>query len=180
MKNAKFEDVFREGLADLYDAENQIVAALPKLIAASSSEELAEALQEHLDETKEQVKRLDKVFQMMGEQPAGKTCEGMQGLLKEGERIISENEKSPVLDAGIIAAAQKVEHYEIASYGTARSMAEMLGQSEVADLLQETLEEEEAADENLTEIAADIMGGTGLGEGDEEEEIEEEEIEEEA
>jgi ferritin-like metal-binding protein YciE len=150
---------------------------LPKIIAASSSEELAEALQEHLDETKEQVKRLDRVFEMMGEQPAGKTCEGMQGLLKEGERIISEMEKSPVLDAGIIAAAQKVEHYEIAGYGTARSMAEMLGQSEVAELLQETLEEEEAADDNLTDISADIMGGTAAEE-DEEEIIEEEEVEE--
>ena len=150
---------------------------MPKIIAASSSEELAEALQEHLDETKEQVKRLDRVFEMMGEQPAGKTCEGMQGLLKEGERIISEMEKSPVLDAGIIAAAQKVEHYEIAGYGTARSMAEMLGQSEVAELLQETLEEEEAADDNLTDISADIMGGTAAEE-DEEEIIEEEEVEE--
>ncbi len=180
MKEAKFEDLFREELADLYDAENQIVKALPKMIAASSSEDLAEALQAHLDETKEQVKRLERVFETMGEQPGGRQCEGMQGLLSESEKIMAEMEKSPVLDAGMIAAAQKVEHYEISAYGSARAMAEMLGQQDVVELLQETLDEEIAADETLTDIAEDILTGGAEYEEEEagEEDLEEEEEEE--
>ncbi len=175
MKDAKFEDLFQEELKDMYDAEKQIVKALPKMIAASSSPELAAALQEHLQETQEQVKRLERVFESMGEQPGGKTCEGMQGLLREGEKMITEMAKSPVLDAGIIGAAQKVEHYEISAYGTARTMAEMLGQADAAELLDETLEEEKAADEKLTEIAEAIMAGDADVEMDEELEEEEEE-----
>src|SRR5205085_11388664 len=110
---------------------------------------------------REQVKRLDRVFQAIGEKPQGKTCEGMQGLLKEGEKIIAEIPKSPVLDAAIIGAAQKVEHYEISGYGTARTMAEMLGQQDAAELLEETLDEEKATDETLTEIAESIMSEIG-------------------
>src|SRR5439155_15726568 len=133
----------------------------------------------HLDETKNQVKRLDKIFESMGEEPTGHTCEGMQGLLREGEKILSKMEKSPVLDAGIIAAAQKVEHYEISGYGTARAMAEMLGQADTADLLQETLDEESAADDTLTEIAEEILTGEASGEGEDEEDEEFEEEDEE-
>ena len=144
---------------------------------AASNEELKSAFEEHLEQTKEQVKRLDRVFKAIGEKPQGKTCEGMQGLLKEGEKMIAEIPKSPVLDAAIIGAAQKVEHYEISGYGTARTMAEMLGQQDAAELLEETLEEEKATDETLTEIAESIMSGE---DSDEEEEEEEEEIEEEA
>jgi ferritin-like metal-binding protein YciE len=176
MKEAKFEDLLKEELQDLYDAENQIIEALPKMVEAASSEELKSAFEDHLEQTREQVKRLDRVFKAIGEKPQRKTCEGMQGLLKVGEKIIAEIAKSPVLDAAIIGAAQKVEHYEISGYGTARTMAEMLGQQDAAELLEETLDEEKATDETLTEIAESIMSGDS---GDEEEE-EEEEIEEEA
>jgi ferritin-like metal-binding protein YciE len=183
MKEGKFEDLFREELEDLYDAERQIVAALPKMAEAASSEELAEAFREHLEETKEQVSRLERVFEQMGERPGGRQCEGMQGLLKEGERLMGEMAKSPVLDAGLIGAAQKVEHYEISGYGTARTMAEMLGQPDIAELLQETLDEEKATDDTLTEIAESILTGDAMAGDDEEleeEEIEDEEIEEKA
>lgn len=174
MKDAKFEDLFHDQLQDLYDAEKQIVQALPKLAEAASSEELSAAFQEHLEQTKEQVKRLERIFKNMGESPGGKTCEGMQGLIKEGNRLISEINKSPVLDAALIGAAQKVEHYEISGYGTARSMAEMLGQQDAAELLDETLDEEKEADDNLTEIAETIMTGEEVEEIEEEdEEIEE-------
>lgn len=175
MKEANFEELFKGELEDIYDAERQIVQALPKMAEAASSEELVAAFQEHLEVTRQQVKRLDKVFQKIGAKPGGKTCEGMQGLLREGEKMISELPKSAVLDAGLIAAAQKVEHYEISSYGTARAMAEMLGQEDAAELLEETLEEEKETDENLTEIAESIMNG----EASEEEEEDQEEVEEE-
>jgi len=171
MKEANFEELFKDELADIYDAERQIIQALPKMAEAASSEELTAAFEEHLEVTRQQVKRLDKVFQKLGQKPGKKTCEGMQGLLKEGEKIIGELPKSPVLDAGLIAAAQKVEHYEISAYGTVRTLAEMLGQDEAAELLEETLEEEKEADETLTEIAESIM----TREGDEELEEEEEE-----
>jgi ferritin-like metal-binding protein YciE len=177
MKEARFDELFRDELEDVYDAEKQIIAALPKMAEAASSEELKSAFEEHLEKTREQVKRLDKVFKTIGEKPKGKTCEGMQGLLKEGEKMIAEIAKSPVLDAAIIGAAQKVEHYEISAYGTLRTMAEMLGQQDAAELLEETLDEEKATDENLTEIAESIMAGEDT---DEEDEEEEEEIEEEA
>jgi len=175
---ATLDELFKEELKDLYDAENQIVKALPKMAEAATDEELASAFQQHLEVTKKQVKRLEKVFQQLGLKPEGKTCEGMQGLLKEGEKMMQEIEKSPVLDAALIGAAQKVEHYEISGYGTARSMAEILGQADAAELLEETLDEEKETDENLTEIAESIMSGNA-GE-DEEEEGEEEEEEEEA
>ena len=179
MKEANFEELFHEELEDIYDAEKQIIQALPKMAAAASSEELVAAFNEHLEVTRQQVKRLDKVFQKIGQKPDKKTCEGMQGLLREGEKIIGEMPKSPVLDAGLIAAAQKVEHYEISAYGTARTMAEMLGQEEAAELLEETLEEEKETDENLTEIAESIMSSEASGEDEEEEEEELEEEEEE-
>ncbi len=178
MKEGKFEELFQEELADIYDAERQIVQALPKMADAASSEELAAAFREHLDVTRQQVKRLDKIFQKLGQKPGKKTCEGMQGLLREGEKMIGEMERSPVLDAGLIAAAQKVEHYEISAYGTARTLAESLGQAEAAELLEETLEEEKETDETLTEIAEGILSEAG-GEEEDEEEEEEEELEEE-
>ena len=113
MKTLKFEDLLKEELEDLYDAEKQIVNALPKMVEAASAEDLKAAFQEHLEQTVEQVARLERVFEAIGEQPGGKQCEGMQGLLKESEKMIQEMEKSPVLDAALIGAAQKVEHYEI-------------------------------------------------------------------
>jgi ferritin-like metal-binding protein YciE len=177
MKEARFDELFRDELQDVYDAEKQIIQALPKMAEAAENEELRTAFEEHLDQTREQVKRLEKVFQTIGEKPKAKTCEGMQGLLKEGDKMIAEISKSPVRDAAIIGAAQKVEHYEISAYGTLRTMAEMLGQQDAAELLEETLEEEKATDDTLTEIAESIMAGE---ESDDEDEEEEEEIEEEA
>ena len=174
MKNLKFEDLLKEELQDLYDAEKQIVDALPKMVEAASDGDLKAAFQEHLEQTREQVARLERVFETIGEQPAGRTCEGMQGLLKEGEMMIEELEKSPVLDAALIGAAQKVEHYEISGYGTARTLAEFLGQQDAADLLEETLDEEKAADDTLTQIAETVMTGEASSEEEEEEEEEEE------
>src|SRR5512133_1842219 len=170
MKEAKYEDLFKQEIEDLYDAERQIIEALPKMIGAATSQELVQAFQEHLEQTMEQVRRLERVFETIGEQPGGKRCEGMRGLLKEGEQIIVEMDKSVVLDAALIGAAQKVEHYEISGYGTARTMAAMLGQEDAAELLEETLEEEKDTDAALTEIAESIMTSEpGL---DEDEEIE--------
>jgi ferritin-like metal-binding protein YciE len=171
MKQLKFEDLLTNELNDLYDAERQIIEALPRMKEAASTDELAQAFEQHLEETKEQVKRLDSIFSQMGEQPGGKQCEGMTGLLREGDQLMAEMEKSVVLDAALIAAAQKVEHYEISGYGTARTLAAMLGQNEAAELLQVTLEEEKDADETLTEIAEGIMGGESATEEMEEEEI---------
>jgi ferritin-like metal-binding protein YciE len=147
MKQANFEELFIDQIQDLYDAEKQIVAALPNMQAAASSSELAGAFEEHLEQTKQQVQRLERIFEMMGEQPKAKTCEAMQGLLKEGQQLIEEYSQSAVLDAALIGAAQKVEHYEISGYGTARTTAAMLGQGDAADLLEETLEEEKETDE---------------------------------
>jgi ferritin-like metal-binding protein YciE len=120
---------------------------------AAKSGEVRAALQEHLEVTRQQVKRLEKIFEQMNQQPGEKMCAGMQGLIEEGQELIEEGEPGAVLDAGLIAAAQKVEHYEIASYGTARTHAQQLGHEEIADLLQETLEEEKETDEKLTQLA---------------------------
>jgi ferritin-like metal-binding protein YciE len=183
MKEAKYEDLFRNELLDLHDAERQIIEALPKFAEAASNEELAAAFQQHLEETQGQLQRLEKILESTGEQPGGESCEGMRGLLQEGQKLLEELDKSEVRDAGLIAAAQKVEHYEIAGYGTARSLAEMLGQADVAELLQETLEEEKATDDLLTEIAESIMTGEALEDDSDEEmddDLEEEEITEES
>ena len=139
-------------LADLYDAENQIIKALPKMIDECSSTELQEALQEHLTVTQKQVTRLDQIFRDLGEKPS-KKCKGMAGIIAEGEELLKEDFEESTKDAGIIGAAQKVEHYEIASYGTARTLAEFLGHQRAAELLEQTLEEEKEADKLLTQIA---------------------------
>ncbi len=173
---ASLDELFKEELQDLYDAENQIVKALPKMAEAASDEELASAFEQHLEVTKKQIKRLERVFQQLSLEPQSKTCEGMQGLLKEGEKMIREIERSPVLDAALIGAAQKVEHYEISGYGTARTMAEVLGRQDAAELLEETLEEEKETDDNLTEIAESILSG---GDEDEDEDVDDSELEEE-
>lgn len=161
LKNA-FYDLFVEVLRDAFDAENQIVEALPKAIQAASHTELKEALSNHLGETKNQVERLKKIFKMINENPTGTRCEAMQGLLKECKEMISKNTAPAVKDAGIIIACQKVEHYEISTYGSARTIARHLSDAkinervdfdEIADILQETLDEESDADEKLTEVA---------------------------
>jgi len=146
------QKLFTDEIADLYDAEQQIIKALPKMIEACSSTELQQALQEHLKVTQKQVTRLEQIFRDLGEKPS-KKCKGMAGVLAEGDELLKEDFEDSTMDAGIIGAAQKVEHYEIASYGTARTLAETLGNQRAVQLLEETLEEEKEADELLTQIA---------------------------
>jgi ferritin-like metal-binding protein YciE len=151
--NSELHELFLDELKDMYDAEKQLTKALPKMAKAAESDELREAFESHLEETEQQVARLEEVFQALDEKPERKTCPAMQGLVKEGEEIMKEQKGSSVLDAALIAAGQKVEHYEIATYGTLAAWAEQLGHSEVVDLLKETLDEEKAADDKLTDIA---------------------------
>src|ERR1041384_6634618 len=154
-KKVGFEELYVDCLKDLYDAENQILKALPKLVKEATSPELKKALEMHRKETEGQVERLDQIFISCGEKPTGKKCMGMRGVLEEGEEHLKElKEADPVLiDAAIIASAQKVEHYEIASYGTARAFARLLNDSECEKLLDQTIKEEGNADKKLTSIA---------------------------
>jgi ferritin-like metal-binding protein YciE len=140
-------------LRDLLDAEKQVSKALPKMVKAASSEELKAAFASHLEQTSTQIERLNQVFEQIGERARGKKCEAMQSIIEEGQQMMKEAEPGPTLDALLIAAAQKVEHYEIASYGTARTFATQLGQTRAANLLEQTLREEKATDERLTGIA---------------------------
>ncbi len=156
MKLENLQQLFLKELRDLYDAEKQITDALPKMIEAAKYPELKSALEEHLEVTKQQISRLDRVFETLGEDPTGETCKGMKGVIKEGDEIVSQGGDPSTVDAGIISAAQRVEHYEMAGYGTVRTYAELLGQQEIAKLLQETLDEEREADETLTEIARSV------------------------
>ena len=169
-----FEKLFADELADIYDAEQQILKALPKMIEAVSSDELREALEDHRMQTEGQVQRLEQIFAEIGEQPK-KKCKGMAGLLAEGEEMIKEDLEPELKDAALIGAAQKVEHYEIAAYGTARTFAAYLGNERAIELLEETLEEEKEADQLLTQIAESSVnpeaasGEEGGMEGEEEE-----------
>lgn len=147
------EDLFTDLLKDLYSAEKQLVKALPKMVKNAQASDLQKAFQEHLRQTEGQVERIERIFTEMGGSPRGKKCVGMEGLIEEGNELLQEKAEPEVLDAGLIAAAQKVEHYEIAGYGTARAWAERLGYDRAARLLQETLEEESMANEKLTQIA---------------------------
>jgi len=156
MKLETMRELLIDELQDLYSAETQITKALPKLVKASSTPALKQAFEHHLEETKNHVKRLEQIFDGLNESPKGKTCEGMKGLLKEGDERVGEGGESEVLDAGLIAAAQRVEHYEIAAYGSVRTYAELLGEREAVRLLSETLEEEKAADTKLTQVAKKI------------------------
>jgi ferritin-like metal-binding protein YciE len=153
MQSSQLMKLFEDELKDIYWAEKALTDAIPKMVKNASSQELAEALEHHLEQTHEQVKRVEQVFEFLGKKASTKKCDGMDGLIKEGESIMSECEEGPMCDAGIISAAQKIEHYEIASYGTLRQFAETLGLHEAADLLEQTLNEEKAADETLTEVA---------------------------
>jgi ferritin-like metal-binding protein YciE len=146
------QQLFIEELKDIYSAEKQILTALPRMAKSADSGELREAFTKHLKETEGHVRRLDQIFRELGATPRGKKCKGMEGLLAEGKEIMGEEGEPPVLDAALIAAAQRVEHYEIAAYGCLRTYAQVLGYSEAAELLQETLEEEEKADATLTTI----------------------------
>jgi len=150
------QDLFVKELQDLYSAETQITEALPKMAEASSSEELKEGFQEHLKQTKGQIKRLEQIFEQLGTSPKGEKCKGMEGLLEEGGELMEEDADPEVLDAGLIAAAQRVEHYEIASYGTVRTYAGLLGMNDALQLLEQTLNEEKETDSKLTDLAEDI------------------------
>jgi ferritin-like metal-binding protein YciE len=162
------QDLLVEELKDLYSAENQLVKALPKMAKGATNPDLKAGFQEHLEQTRNQVKRLEQACQCLEASPRGKKCAAMEGLIEEGKELLQEEAEAAVLDAALIAAAQKVEHYEIASYGSARQWAEQLGLDEVAELLQETLDEEKATDEKLTELALSAVNETAEEEGQEE------------
>ena len=153
MSVESLEKLLVNDLKDLYSAEKQILQALPKMANAATSPELKKAFQTHEKQTQEHVRRIEKIFDSLEGSPAGKKCKGMEGLIEEGKEILQEDMPEPVRDAAMIGAAQKVEHYEMAAYGTAREMAERLGMKEVARLLQQTLDEEGDADKKLTRIA---------------------------
>jgi ferritin-like metal-binding protein YciE len=163
-------ELYVEELKDLYSAENQILKALPKMMRAASDRDLQRAFSQHEKQTQRQVKRLERIFRQLGENPKGKKCKGMEGLLEEGQELIKERPEPEVLDAGLIAAAQKVEHYEIAGYGTVRTYAQQLGEEEQASLLQETLDEEGETDKRLTALAESSINieAEQAGEDDEE------------
>jgi len=150
------EKLLIDELKDLYSAEHQITKALPKIAKATTNEELKTALQKHLQETEGQIKRLEKIGEILGKSLKGKTCDGMKGVLTEGSSVLEEVEEGTVRDAGIISAAQRVEHYEMAGYGAVREYALLLGMNDVAQLLDETLKEEKAADQKLSKIAKTV------------------------
>lgn len=153
MKLESLKDLYLEQLKDLYSAETQLVDALPKMAERATSPDLKQGFQQHLRQTEEHVSRLEQIFRDLGESPKGHTCEGMKGLIKEGSEMIKMKGDDKVIDAGLIAAAQRVEHYEIAGYGTVRTYAEMLGHSQHVTLLERTLQEEEMTDEKLSQLA---------------------------
>lgn len=147
------QDLYVDQLRDLYNAEKQLVRALPKMAKAASDSQLKRAFTDHLEQTREHVERLEKIFEKLDKRPAGKTCKAMQGLVEEGSELMKEDAEPEVLDAGLIATAQRVEHYEIAGYGTVRAYAKLLGDEQAAKILDQTLEEEGEADKLLTQIA---------------------------
>ena len=169
MKANSLRELYVEQLKDLYDAEQQLIKALPKLAEASSSDELRIAFEEHLDKTGQHAQRIEQIFEGMGQKAKAQKCKGMEGLVKEGSEIRKEEDiDGEVKDAALIAAAQRVEHYEIAGYGTVRTYANLLGEDEAANLLQQTLDEEKEADQALNEIAEQINVEAGHGEVEEE------------
>jgi ferritin-like metal-binding protein YciE len=178
MALATMQDLFIEQLKDLYSAEKQLVQALPKMAKAATTPELVQAITDHLDQTQNHVSRLEQCFEHLNASSRGKRCKGMEGLIEEGKETIEEEGEAVVKDAGLIAAAQRVEHYEISGYGTAKTMASLLGLDDVADLLEETLGEEEEADKLLSQIAMDQVNpqalSVGNGEGMKQEEDEDE------
>ena len=176
MAAESLQELFIEELRDMYDGEKRLTKALPKMAKAATASELQNALTEHLEQTEGQIERLEAVFEMLGERVRGKTCDGIMGIVEEGNKAIQELDKGPVLDAALIAGAQKVEHYEIASYGTLAYFAELLGNEEAKDLLGETLDEEKAADEKLNEIAKSDVNREALMAGSDEDEQEQADV----
>jgi ferritin-like metal-binding protein YciE len=157
MHSSQLMELFEEQLKDILWAEKALIKAIPNMISLASSEDLIEALKEHMEETKEQVNRLEKVFKTIDKKPSTVKCDAMDGLIDEASDIMEDCEKGPKCDAGIIAAAQKIEHYEIATYGTLREFAETLGLKDAEKLLLETLKEEKAADQTLTKVAVKVV-----------------------
>jgi len=162
MKLDSLKNLYLEELRDLYNAETQILKALPKMAQAASASELQEGFRTHLRETEGQVGRLETIFKKLGQSPQGKTCQAMKGLLEEGEELMKQDAEPEVRDAGLIASAQRVEHYEIAGYGTVRSYARWLGETDAERLLQETLDEEGETDKKLTQLAEQLVNRQAL------------------
>ena len=156
MSVATAEELFVDELKDIYSAEKQAVKAFPRLTKAVQSDELKQAMQEHLEQTKGQIERLDRIFEILDKRSSGKTCDGMKGLVTEAQSQVEEIERGPVLDCAMIGALQRIEHYEIAAYGTVATLAEAMGQDEIKELLGETLEEEKETDERLTQVAQSV------------------------
>src|SRR5882762_11099132 len=169
MKLDSLKKLYLEELRDLYSAETQLVKALPKMVKGASSAELKEAFGNHLEQTEEHVERLNEIFGRLDEKPTGKTCKAMKGLIEEGSEMLEEEGEESVIDAGLIGAAQRVEHYEIAAYGTARTFANLLGEDEAAEVLQETLDEEGETDKQLSELAEGIVNEKALSEDEDKE-----------
>ena len=156
------KELYVNELRDIYNAENQLLKALPKMAKGSSSPDLKSGFEKHLRQTEAHVERLDQIFAELDESPKGKTCHAMKGLIEEGSEILKEDGEESVLDAGIIVAAQKVEHYEMAAYGSARTFARLLGQDKAAELLQSTLDEESETNESLNQLAENIVNPEAL------------------
>ena len=176
MAKLALRELYLDELKDLYDAENRLVKALPKLAKEAESQELRAGIEEHLEQTKGHVDRLREIFDAMGEKPSGKRCAAMVGLLEEGDEMMEEDFETGVKDAALISAAQRVEHYEIAAYGCVRTWAGLLGEKEAEALLQQTLDEEKETDKKLTELSQEInieaVSGGGKSAMEEEEESE--------
>ena len=162
MKMDSMRKLYEEGLKDLHSVERQIIEALPRMIKAATNDELKQALEEHLAVTEAQLARLDEIFADLGKSGKGKRCKGMEGILEEGKELLQEDAEPEILDAGILAAAQHVEHYEIAAYGTARQLADDCGFDAIKDLMDQTLDEESHADKLLTKIATGGMFKSGI------------------
>jgi ferritin-like metal-binding protein YciE len=172
-RQKNLNDLFLDGLKDVFHAEKQVLRALPKMARAVNSDELRQSLENHREETQGQIERLERVFEILEKRASGKPCQAMQGLIEEGQEHLEEYKDSPALDAAMISANQAVEHYEIARYGTLRTWAQQLGMTEAAQLLEETLEEEKKTDALLTEMAESLANQEAESGGGEEEEEEE-------
>jgi ferritin-like metal-binding protein YciE len=166
MEHQALKELYIDELKDIYSAENQLVKALPKMAKAANSEELRTGFEEHLEQTRGHVQRLEQIFKELGEKPSGKKCKGMEGLVAEGQEMMGEDFEDDVMDAALISAAQRVEHYEIAAYGTVRTYAELLGEDAAVQLLEQTLDEEKETDQKLTDMAGEI-NVRAMGEGSE-------------
>lgn len=177
MEHEALKELYVDELKDIYNAENQILKALPKMAKAATSDELRSGFEEHLEQTRGHVQRLEQIFKQLGEKASGKKCKGMEGVIAEGQEMMDEDYEDDVMDAALISAAQRVEHYEIAAYGTVRTYAELLGEENAVQLLEQTLEEEKETDQKLSDLASDI-NVKAMGEGSEEDSAEEGEKEE--